>query len=56
MHLLGVKGCPLGNMLMGWFIGKFGLFGVDAEVIEQAELNDVGLVLAAWWVGEGAPG
>ena len=34
---------------MGWFIGKYGLYGVEPEEIEKDELNVLGLVLAARW-------
>ena len=37
----------LSNMLVGWFIGHFGLFGVHKEVIQHPLLNCVGLVLAS---------
>lgn len=34
-------------MLVGWFIGHFGLLGVHKEVNKHPLLNYVGLVLAA---------
>merc|ERR1712100_37725 len=31
------------NLLTGWFVGKFGLFGVTAEDVPITWLNDLGL-------------
>lgn len=44
---LGLTMWDLSNMLVGWFIGHFGLFGVHKEVIQHPLLNCVGLVLAS---------
>ncbi|CAJ1347223.1 unnamed protein product [Effrenium voratum] len=33
-------------MLMGWFTGRFGLFGVDQEISEKPLFNYIGLALA----------
>ncbi|CAL1160128.1 unnamed protein product, partial [Cladocopium goreaui] len=44
---LGLTMWDLSNMLVGWFIGHFGLFGVDKEIIQHPLLNYVGLVLAS---------
>jgi hypothetical protein len=44
---LGLTMWDLSNMLVGWFIGHFGLFGADKEIIQHPLLNYVGLVLAS---------
>lgn len=44
---LGLTMWDLSNMLVGWFIGHFGLFGVHKEFNKHPMLNYVGLVLAA---------
>ena len=44
---LGLTMWDLSNMLVGWFIGHFGLLGVHKEVNKHPLLNYVGLVLAA---------
>ena len=44
---LGLTMWDLSNMLMGWFIGRFGLFSIDKDEIERPGLNLIGLLLAA---------
>ncbi|CAJ1404156.1 unnamed protein product [Effrenium voratum] len=43
---LGLTIWDLSNMLMGWFTGRFGLFGVDQEISEKPLFNYIGLALA----------
>ncbi|CAJ1422072.1 unnamed protein product [Effrenium voratum] len=43
---LGLTIWDLSNMLMGWFTGRFGLFGVDQEISERPLFNYIGLALA----------
>eukprot|EP00437_Effrenium_voratum_P008974 CAMPEP_0181421258 /NCGR_PEP_ID=MMETSP1110-20121109/13008_1 /TAXON_ID=174948 /ORGANISM="Symbiodinium sp., Strain CCMP421" /LENGTH=332 /DNA_ID=CAMNT_0023544323 /DNA_START=48 /DNA_END=1046 /DNA_ORIENTATION=- len=43
---LGLTIWDLSNMLMGWFTGRFGLFGVDKELAEKPLFNYAGLALA----------
>ena len=31
------------NLLMGWLVGKFGLFGVEPETVPTEWLNDLGM-------------
>lgn len=44
---LGLTMWDLSNMLVGWFIGHFGLLGVTKEHTQHPVLNYVGLVLAS---------
>lgn len=37
----------LSNMLVGWLIGRFGLFGLEKDVVHEPMLNLMGLILAA---------
>eukprot|EP00438_Fugacium_kawagutii_P022482 Skav229689 [mRNA] locus=scaffold3722:170989:179107:- [translate_table: standard] len=44
---LGLTMWDLSNMLVGWFIGHFGLLGVTKESTERPIWNYVGLILAS---------
>lgn len=44
---LGLTMWDLSNMLVGWFIGHFGLLGVTKEHTQHPVLNYVGLILAS---------
>ena len=44
---LGLTMWDLSNMLMGWLIGRFGLFGLDKDEIDEPNLNLIGLILAS---------
>ena len=43
---LGLTVWDLSNMIMGWFTGRFGLFGVDKEHIDRPWVNGAGLGMA----------
>ena len=43
---LGLTVWDLSNMIMGWFTGHYGLFGVQKEHIERPRENSVGLGMA----------
>lgn len=44
---LGLTMWDLSNMLVGWLIGRFGLFGLEKDVVHEPMLNLMGLILAA---------
>ncbi|CAK9058936.1 unnamed protein product [Durusdinium trenchii] len=44
---LGLTMWDLSNMLVGWLIGRFGLFGIKKDEIDEPTLNLIGLILAS---------
>ena len=45
---LGLVVWGMGNLVVGWSVGNFGLFGVDAECVPVPWLNYVGFALACF--------